>query len=286
MTDHVSGGAGAAGAASGGQSAGAQDQGQQGQVDMTQEQIYALSESLQQQAGQNQALQSTIDRMRSALMGDEGKPENDGEPDLSWYDDVLKVAFEAEKAGRGMPVTVDLATRVKAQVQENAQLRKTVQQLEQKVKTIANPEVLHNQRVYENIDNHIRGTIEQLYGEIDPQFEMFVSSKLAQTIKEVQKSQPEAWQKIRSSDAMQKKMVAEVVKSAVPKSVREKLRDDYLQNSEMTREELAEAYAQAEHIEDQNVRAKVKAEARQRYFETLFTEKKGNSFQGMVNRHR
>lgn len=296
MVDHVSGGSVGGNAGTGGSPAGGQANTSSTQSDnhnggdqtggIGQEQLYAIQEQLQAHQGENAQLKATMDAMRAALNPQAAGNEADAEPDMSWYDDILRIGFEAEKAGKGIPVTVDLATRVKSQIAENAQLRREMAQMKAQMQRVANPETLHNQRVYENIDNHIVNSIESLYGEVDPQFAEYVSAKMASQIKQLQKDNPDAWQKVRSSDKAQRALVQQALNSAMPSQVREKLRQDYLANSPMSDEEFAAAYAQAEQIQDPRLREKVKTEARQRYWEAKFTKNKGNSFRGMVARNQ
>jgi hypothetical protein len=290
MTDHLSGGMGngtPAAAGGAGQTADvAPDKNlNTGTNNLTQEQLYALQEQINASQGENAQLKNTLDRMRSALVGDDRQQSD--EPDMSWYDDVLRVALEAEKAGRGIPITVDLATRIKGQTEENRDLKRQVAMLAAQVNKVSNPETLHNLRAYENIDDHIFNSLEKLYGEVDPQFSQFVSAKLSQDLKQIQKENPDAWAKIRGSDTLQQRLVNNAIQSAIPKQVRGQLEQDYYKNSPMTLDELAQAYAQADQeIKDPRIREEVKTKARQEYFANSIGSKKGQSFVGRVNKFR
>lgn len=291
MTDHLSGGAVGSTPAAGGAGQGAGGHPDttnvsEGTNSLTQEQLYALQEQISASQGENAQLKNTLDRMRSALVGDDGRQQSD-EPDMTWYDDVLRVALEAEKAGRGIPITVDLATRIKGQSEENRDLKRQVAMLAAQVNKVSNPETLHNLRAYENIDDHIHNSLEKLYGEVDPQFSQFVSAKLSQDLKQIQKENPDAWAKIRGSDTLQQRLVNHAIQSAIPKQVRGQLEQDYYKNSPMTLDELAQAYAQADQeIKDPRIREEVKAKARQEYFAHSIGSKKGQSFVGRVNKFR
>jgi hypothetical protein len=287
MSDHIAGGQGAASPAAGGsqvsQAGGNPAEAHAGDPGLTQEQLSAIQEQIGKHGQENQQLKATIDRMKEAL----GVPQpQEAENDDAWYDDMLKIAFELEKQGRGIPVTVDLATRLRGTVEESKQLKQVVKQLQAQMKQISNPETLHNQRVYENIDNTINDTIEGLYGEVDPIFAEYVATKVSQEIKSMQAKEPEKWQRLRASEREQARLVAGIVKQAVPGSIREKLKQDYLANSPMTEEELVAAYKQADQITDLKMREKVKTAARQQYWEQKFTKNKQNSFRGMMERVR
>jgi regulator of replication initiation timing len=295
MTTHLAGGSpggspssGNSGDVGGNSQAGASQSGASPETSgLAQEQLYALQEQIQSTRGENSQLKETLDKMRQALVGDDGRQKSDAEPDMTWYDDVLRVALEAEKQGRGIPITVDLATRMKSQIEENLQLKRELAKLAQKVNHTTNPDNLHNLRTYENFDNHIHDQIEQMYGEVDPEFARYVSAKIASELKTLQQKSPDDWNRIRGSETLQQRIVAAAIQQAVPKQIREKLHQDYLRNSPMSLEELAEAYAKADaEIKDPRVRDQVKTKARQEYFANSIHAKKSQSFVGRVNRHR
>jgi hypothetical protein len=278
MADHLGGGQAAGSPAAGG----AGNPGDQGAQDsgIGQEQLAAFQEQLGKQSSENENLKQTIERMKSALTGEERGGNAEPEFDDAWYQDVLRVAFEAEKAGKGIPITVDIATRLRDSMQESTLLKKELLAMKAQMRQVSNPEVLHNQRVYENIDNTIHDTIEGLYGEVDPMFAEYVAGKISSEIKKMQATDKDSWNRLRASDSMQKQLVAGIVRQAVPKSIREKLKSDYLANSPMTEEELAAAYKQADQIQDPELRRKAKDLARQSYWEVKFGKNKAQSWAG------
>jgi len=287
MADHLGGGQQPASNAGGVQNADTNTQGDDGSQfqQLTQEQLYQLHEQQQSLASENQSLKGTLDKLRAAF-APESQGSDDQGPDLEWYDDLLRVGMEAEKAGRPIPVTIDLATRTKAVVEQNADLRRQIADLEKRVKHISNPDTLNNNRVYENIDNTIHNSIEAMYGKVEPQFARYVSSVVADDVRELQTKHPDAWARVRGSHQLQEKLVQRALQQALPENVRNKLREDYLRDSPMTKDDLAQAYAEAEQFKDKDPQLyrKLRAEARQRYWETAFSEKKNESFASRVNR--
>lgn len=282
--DHNQGGAPAAGAGDHNQVNTGQDTGQQ-QSSIEMERMAEIHQALQSQQVENQQLKGTLERLRSAFSGDEdtGK-QND--LDTSWYEDILKIGFEAEKQGHGMPVTVDIATRLKAQQEQNHSLRQQIAQMEQKLNHLMQPDVLHDNRVYENIDNHIYKQIEDLYGEVDPRFSKYVSSRLADSIREMQAKSPEKWHDVRRSDDLQRRLVAAQIKAALPQRVREMLHDQYMRESPMDEDDFAEAFIEADKIADPRIRERVKAEARARMWEHKFSKNQSGSFRSRLEQAR
>jgi hypothetical protein len=289
MADHLGGGQATSNA--GGVSAGA-DQNQQtdqnadfGQFQsLTQEQIYALHENQQNLSKENEELKGTLEKLRGVFSPEQPKS---NAPDMQWYDDILQMGLEAEKQGRGMPVTIDLATRTKQMVEQNAELRQQLAELQRQVKHVSNPDTLNNNRVYENIDNTIHNSIEAMYGKVEPQFARYISSVVADDVKTLQSKHPEAWARVRGSHQLQERLVQKALQDALPENVRNKLRDDYLRESPMTKDDLAQAYAEAEQFKDKDPQlySKLRREARQRYWETAFSENKQNSFASRVQRY-
>lgn len=278
--DHNQGGAPATGAGDHNQSNTGQDNGGQ-QSNLEMERMAEIHQALQQQQSENQQLKGTLDKLKSVFSGDDNQGKSN-ELDTSWYEDILKIGFELEKQGHGMPVTVDIATRLKAEQEQTHALRQQIAQLEQKINHLMTPDVLHDNRVYENIDNHIFRQIEDLYGEVDPRFSKYVSSRLADSIREMQAKAPEKWHDVRRSDDLQRRLVAAQIKAALPQRVREMLHEQYLRESPMDEDDFAEAFVEAKKIEDPKIRERVQAEARARMWEHKFSKNQKNSFRSRI----
>lgn len=268
-----------------------QDEGGQGQGQgetapgITPEQLAQLQQMVGESNQRATNAEGVVAKLREALDPNAGK--QDQGPDFGWYDDILNIAEQRNSQGQGIPVTVELATRLKETLEKSTQQEKAITELTNLVKQNLNPENLHDQRTYADLDATISETLRMVYGEDESaEFREFVNAKVAKEVHETRTKHPEVWKRLRQDPQLQKKLVKHTVRSLIPKELQARLKEEHLRNTPMTKEELVQAFAQADQLPDEELKATAKEKARQAYFESLIDGNKGNSFQGMLNRMR
>lgn len=240
--------------------------------------LHGLNSELQETKNQNQQYGQTIEKLKSAFGGaDEPK-----EDPSSWYDAILTKAFELEKAGQPIPVTVQLANQLHQLQQQHTPLIDEIKQLKQQINILKNPEVQHAQIGYTKFDNILEDMFNSSFSEPNHEHKDAVSRMVAKEIQRIQKEDPKTYSQLLRDDSMKQKMVKYYFEKSIPDSYRKLAEDDYLKNSPMTKDEIVQALQAAKQIKDPALRSKVMAEARAAMWEFGTIEKKQNSWQSKM----
>ncbi len=232
-------------------------------------------ESSKREAGsarqQAQALQEKFERMGQVF-----QPEQKGGEDShdeSVYDEILEAAFEAEKAGQPIPLTLKLALRSQENERALRDAMKEIKALKAQSRLATDPNVVHENQVFTHIDNTCQTMIEEIYGEDNPNIFRAVTSALSDEIKDLKKNHPEKWRKITLNPAIQKKMVQHFILQVVPPRARSIMHDQNMRERPFTRQDADEAFEEAKQIQDPRAREMAMTAARQAKLETMFSKR-------------
>lgn len=237
-----------------------------------------IMQELEQQRAKNETLEQTLGKMRGAFVEESEDPNG-------WYDEILRIGQEAEKQGSGMPVTIDLATRLRQQIDKNQSIEKKLAALEQVISANLNPEALHDQRTFVDLDSYIADSVGKVYGDDAPQIVSILGRNVSREISELRQNNPQKWDALRRNPELQKEIVNRNMLSLIPKSLRDKMHYEDLKNTPMTINQLAEALAEAKRIKNPTLRAQTIAKIRQDALVKSVMNKKENSFQSRVRRY-
>ena len=212
------------------------------------------------------------DRLRQAL----GDGSMDQQTEQDWVDAFLEAAMDDQKkGGLGLPLTTKLAMKAKEAETRVAKLEKQLERLLERNKVENDPTVAADRQAYLSIDNHLQKSIENLYGDVDPQLFQAAAQKCTETIKQIQRDKPEQWAKIRRDPSYLQKLAQYHVEKIIPPRVRQMLESEKVKNTELSRKDLHDAFREADeklHDQPEN-RAAMKAQIRQKMFEEMQNRK-------------
>jgi hypothetical protein len=139
----------------------------------------------------------------------------------AWFDNILDAVMEADRQGKPMPITGQMAT-ILAKVQEQTLGQQAqIEKLEKIIQQLSNPANAANQRAYMAMDDAITTTLEGIYGEVPMAFHNAVSSEVESILRTLQTEAPAKWEQIRRSETYQKRLVAHCAQKLVPPKARE-----------------------------------------------------------------
>lgn len=236
-------------------------------------------EGVQRQAEESGAV---VQRLKEAFSPDGGKGEPD--PVADWErqrDHYLEQALKAEKAGRPITLTTNLAVqffddKIKAHKAEKANNDK-ISKLEETIKTLTDPNREVDHRAASHIDSLIVSTVEMLYGNDEKSYEQRAAQYHAiasQVRKQIEQLKPATWEQIRRSPEKQKKLVEFVAEQNQPPKVRQILEQERLKNTPLSVGELKAAFAEAQKLKDPVQREKETADIRQQILSLSFGQKR------------
>lgn len=259
--------------------------GQDGQLP---DNVRPMFENLQ---GQNQQLALALQQANEKISGFEPymqqleglkqvfapeQEQQDHDPVPGWQqqlDYYLSQAIEAEKAGRPLPLTTNLAvSHFQSQIenhQRQTELMRTIDELKNQVQAANDPSRALDNQAYANIDTSIMKGLSQFYGD-DPTMDRVkgaqfraVSGLIVDEIKNLRQENPRAWDQVRRDPGAQQRMVNHFLMQYQPPRVRQMIETQRMQDTPMNNEDLVHAFREANQIEDPHTRAKVQTQIRQ-----------------------
>jgi hypothetical protein len=174
-----------------------------------------------------------------------------------------------------MPLTVEIATQLhQTQRQLQAALAK-IEAQEAKQQRLSDPVISQENQAFSRMDTHLLNRVEEFYGEENPFIADAVSQLVADEIRDLKKHEPDTWKKVMRSEALQKKLVDHFVKEVVPPNARKLLHEVNEAVTPIGHSDLAEAWEEAQQIEDPRTRSEVMTLLRQKMLEVNFSGGRG-----------
>lgn len=242
-------------------------------------------ETVQKQAT---SANEVVDRLRQVFDPEAGQQKAD--PTAEWQqqlDMYLKAAWDADKAGKPIPLTTNLAVQFFqdkiAAHQREEQLTSTINELVETVKALKDPNREVNHRAASDIDATIEEYVERLYGTGDetlPQRSAqynAIAHQVKAEIMKLQKENPGVWEQVRRNPEKRRKMVEWVVEQNQPPKVRQILEQDRIKNTPLSDGELYAAFNEARQIKDDKTREKILPQIRADIISRMFERQKRNA---------
>jgi hypothetical protein len=224
-----------------------------------------------------------LDRIRTAITGGEEAKQQGADPTKVWeqqLDYYLSEAVEAEKAGRGIPLTTNLAVQLFqnliAHHEEKATWQKRLDALEGNAQRQNDPQTTINNSAFSNLDNHVRRGLDQLYGpgkeSLQVKANMFdaVGESISQEINHLSKTDFLQWDSIRRDPAALQALAQKHIRAMVPPQALKIIEQERLQNTRMGIGELRNAFEEARQIQDPQKRSEIMTAIRQDIWEAMY----------------
>lgn len=231
-----------------------------------------MSREVQTARSEAQDAKDRISKIHSAFAEkDSSEPEID-EVD-SYADEVLAAHLEGMKNGqKGIPLTAKTAMLLQ---KTNAQLKeamKIINDLKGRTDTLSDPNMEFDRRAYANLDMELQNTIEKVYGKADAQIVGMASQKIINEVQRIQRERPDIWQQIRKNPEYQKRLVMHHVEQIIPPKARELLRNEKIQNTPMSNQDLWQAFREAgeKYKDNPTMRQKIQTSIRQEIISRKF----------------
>lgn len=226
----------------------------------------------------------TMRRIREALSPDSGKgaPDPtagaiaDAEKQLDYY---LSEAVEAEKRGRPLPLTTNLAvqffqSRIE-HLKERADMQKELQALRQQTQQAADPQHAINVHAYSSMDSFVKQGLDSLYGrdarfgdQKRYQFDA-ITKQMGDELKLIMQHKPQAWEQMRRDPEVLKKFSYHFLKKNIPPAAVQIIEQENLSKTEMSSDELWSAFREAGQIQDPQERAQLREQIRIKILERM-----------------
>ncbi len=204
----------------------------------------------------------TLDNLRKALMGDEGK-ESKLDPIDSQIqqagaeiDQYLEAALAAERAGKPIPLTVNAAIKglqfkIEALNDKKAH-QKEMADMKAQLARLSDPGNRIDEQAFSAMDSHLTSALHTIYGPGDEdtknlQFEA-ISKQIGKEIRDLRKEDPEMWDRIRRDKNAQNKMVNHFVKKSIPPRARQIMEEDEIRRTPLGIGELRAAWNEAKEL--------------------------------------
>jgi hypothetical protein len=103
---------------------------------------------------------------------------------------------------------------------------------------------------YNNIDGHLTQALATIYGpqhDTRPQFNA-ISQQLIAEISDLQKNEPDTWERIRRDPSAQRKLVNYFVEQSIPPKARQLLHEDHVRRTPLTGDELLGAFRETKEL--------------------------------------
>jgi hypothetical protein len=239
------------------------------QLEQTKEEASRFSRELSSVKEASSKSSEALDKIKAALMGDDGEPADPVQSQVAELeakmDQVLQIAIESERNGRPIPLTVSTAVdALKAQI-ENVKYRaaaeKRLAEMEKQLKEVSNPSKVIDQTAYNNMDSSIQTALNAIYGTSDEYDEVkqaqfnSISSQIINEIRDLQKNDPQMWDKIRRNPKAQQNLVTHFVKKTIPPRARQIMEEDSIKKTPLGTDELLNAFREAKELAAKDPRA-------------------------------
>jgi hypothetical protein len=166
-----------------------------------------------------------------------------------WYDDVLKTALEAEKAGQPIPLTVKISTELRNSQMANQKLMQEIEEMKAKMAIKENPNYNADQMAFNQMDSFLGQELQRTYGEQIPKaIAGAVTQDLVTKIQEEQRTNPERWKQIRSNPQMMRRVIQNAVANVVPQRAKEIAYEEQQRNAVYEPDEIMENIREAQEL--------------------------------------
>ncbi len=232
---------------------------------------------------------SVVDRLREALNPEQAR---ELDPTLEWQAQIdahMRAALEAEKAGRPMPITANLALTLYqdkiANYNAQKEQAKTIKELNERLSALNDPQREIDRAAFSKMDATIVDYVERLYGtapETLPQRRAQYNGIVDQVRLEVEKLQKGPhWDAVRRSPDKQAKLVEWVVEMNQPPKVRQILEQQRIKETPISDGELWAAFKEAKTLQDPKAREKATTQIRQDIIARMVGSRKGGGRQSV-----
>ncbi len=256
---------------------------QQRQLSEQQGSIKKLMGELENHKKATKGSTDVLDRIRQAITGGEEAKQQGADPTKVWeqqLDYYLSEAVEAEKAGRGIPLTTNLAVQLFqnliAHHEEKSTWEKRFEALEQHSQQQRDPQTTINNQAFSNLDNHVRRGLDQLYGPgknaLQVKAHQFdaIGQSISQEIDHLSKTDFLQWDAIRRDPQALQELAQKHIKAMLPPQALKILEQERLQNTSMGINELRQAMSEARGIQDPTKRSEIMTAIRQDMWEAMY----------------
>ncbi len=248
----------------------------------TSQALQGTQERLQKTDSRLEQTAATLDRVRAALVGESGnkaEPTDPADAVISHYEaemeQLINAALAAEKQGRPIPVTVKIGLNSMQglidQAKQNKDLRQQVAKLTQGVARANDPDARINDTAYTTMEAYLGNALDSVFGQ-NPEDDQLTQTKAAQfeavsrlitrEVQDIQKTDPATWDRIRRSPKDQRALVSHFVKQVIPARARELMYEDQVRKTDLTADDLRQAWMESKQIENQAERRAVQAQLR------------------------
>lgn len=258
-------------------------------------------EGLRNRTGEQEAI---LGRLRTAFAPEQPRVDPraerraNAENQLDYY---VQAALEAERAGKPMPLTANLAAQLFQwqieQTEKEGQTAATLADLQAKLEAATNPNFQIDQRAYSVMDSQIMNAMSTIYGS-GPEYQgqraaqfKAVAAQVGTELKDLQKTDPGTWDEIRRDDRKIQRMVNYFVEQNLPPRARQILAQQQMENEPQTMEGLLGAFreAQTAYKDDPRQLARVTPQIRAEILAEMMASRRNNGrprISGMYNGRR
>ena len=243
------------------------------------EQSYAPREAVEGLYSELQALkQQTQERERrfsNAFSPEKHSQEAQNAAEAQWFDDLLSASLEAEKAGHGMPHTLQIGMQLKSALEALKKMENKLAQQEERTNRLSDPVFQQETSVYNQIDNYIESTVAEIYGEPNKMAVDMITAQVVAHIKEVKQKGGGEWRNFLLSKGRQDQAVNRAIQKTIPPRALEHMREKIESERPFTRRDAEKAFSEAKEVQDPKLRESLQTTARQRILSDMFSGRKG-----------
>ena len=202
----------------------------------------------------------TLERIKAALMGEQQQEQKGSTVDeqieglQAQMDYYIQQAIEAERKGSPIPLTANLAVQsLKHQIEtlkEREEYRKELAEIKRALRVQGDPARSVDQIAYSIIDSHLSSVLATIYGpDEDTSVQRDAISKLiVAELKDLQKSEPQSWDRIRRDQNAQKRLVNHFAEKIIPPKARQIMQNDEIRRTPIGTPELVNAWREAKEL--------------------------------------
>lgn len=205
------------------------------------------------------ANEAQLQRVRKAFVGDEEEAPSEYQTRVGEHnklmDYFLQQGLDAERAGKPMPLTVTLGTKLAQlgiQAEERAEkLERELAEIKQTLGRHSNPAFRQSEQAAAIMDGMVQEAVSQVYGD-DPTLEVTrnvqydaVCKRIDAEIRDLVKNEPQTWAKVRSNPQAMRRMVNHFMGELIPPAVRQQMEHQRIMDTPQTAQELWTAFNEA-----------------------------------------
>lgn len=238
-------------------------------LEILQEENEGLKSKTSELETKHKETSQVLDRIKSAFS--DGSDNIDPEDaDKQFLDHYLEAALEAEKQGRPIPLTAQLAVKLVEEKKRSRSIEAKMSKLEQQLQAISDPNMGYDNKAYADIDMTMQQAFEDLYGEVNPELMKAAANMAIKEVQRLQKTAPEKWDRIRRNDNLKKNFGMYFVEKVIPPKARQILNAEKLKNTPMNRAEILAAHRETHSDKiDQATQAKLRSKIREEFWSNM-----------------